>query len=156
MGGLTYKDVWKLPNDLAADWLLHVNSRRRQYFQQQSEFAVLSVAVSDGQPSAHNPGKPTERKGLQLADIENAKQWIITIELVEGMLSPKKRLFLDIRRAAEAQKYDRDNGRPDWVPYVSVKLQEKTGIEISDRTMRSWWQGIVELTVRVAIKRGCL
>ena len=155
MGEAEYREYWTRPNTTAAQWLLNIEARRRQYIQNQSEFACLSVVTSDGQPSAHNPGRPTERKGMQLADLESAKCWIITIELVESMLSPKKTAFLSIRRESEGQSMN-DRGRPAWVDYAQIQLMERHGIDLSRRAMFDWWREIVELTVRVAIRRGCL
>ena len=152
---MDYSDYWTKPNTTAASWFLNIESKRRQYIQNQSEFACLSVATSDGQPSAHNPGRPTERKGMQLAELEAAKCWIITIELVESMLSPKKTAFLSIRRESEGRSMN-DRGRPAWVDYAQIQLMERHGIDLSRRAMFDWWREIVELTVRVAIRRGCL
>ena len=155
MNDINYQSIWSKSNTTAADWLLNIADRRRQYVQRQSEFSCLSVVTSDGQPSAHNPGRPTERKGMQLAELEAAKCWIITIEMVESMLSPKKTAFLAIRRESEGPSMN-DRGRPAWVDYAQMQLMERHGIDLSRRAMFDWWREIVELTVRVAIRRGCL
>lgn len=152
---MNYTDVWSRSNKQAAEWLINIDLKRRQYVQNQQEFSVLSVVNGDGQPSAHNPGHPTERKGMQLADLESMRCWIITIEMVESMLSPKKTAFLQYRREAETMR-DGDPGRPAWVDYVQANLSRHHGIEIERRTLFDWWRELVELTVRVAIKRGCL
>ena len=153
---MDYNDYWTKPNTTAANWLLNIEAKRRQYIQNQSEFACLSVVTSDGQPSAHNPGRPTERKGMQLAELEAAKCWIITVEKVESMLSPKKTAFLEIRREAELIAGEGDRGRPAWVDYAQAQLMSRHGIDLSRRAMFDWWRELVELTVRVAIKKGCM
>lgn len=155
MSSINYQSIWNKSNATAADWLLNIADRRRQYVQRQSEFACLSVVTSDGQPSAHNPGRPTERMGMQLVDLEAAKCWIMTIELVESMLSPKKLVFLQLRREAGDMRGG-EPGRPAWIPYVQEKLIEKHGIDLGRRALFDWWTELVELTVRVAIKRNCL
>lgn len=156
MSSINYQSIWNKSNATAADWLLNITDRRRQYVQRQSEFACLSVVTSDGQPSAHNPGRPTERMGLQLVDLESAKCWIMTIELVESMLSPKKAAYLNLRREANYMPGTGERGRPAWVGYVQCQLIERHGVDLSGSAMLNWWHEIVELTVRVAIKRGCL
>lgn len=155
MNDISYQTVWTKSNTTAADWLLHIADRRRQYILKQSEFSVLSVASGDGQPRSSAPGNPTERKGMQLVDLEAAKCWIMTIELVESMLSPKKSSFLQLRREAGDMRGG-EPGRPAWVPYVQERLVEKHGIDLGRRALFEWWTELVELTVRVAIKRGCL
>lgn len=156
MNDVNYQSIWNKSNATASDWLLNIADRRRQYVQRQSEFSCLSVITSDGQPSAHNPGRPTERMGMQLVDLEAAKCWIMTIELVESMLSPKKMMFLQLRREAGELPGTGDPGRPSWVPYVQSNLVCRHGIDLSRDAMFDWWHELIELTVRVAIKRGCL
>ena len=156
MNDINYQSIWSKSNTTAAEWLLNIADRRRQYVQRQSEFSCLSVVTSDGQPSAHNPGRPTERMGMQLVDLEAAKCWIMTIELVESMLSPKKSAYLQLRREANGMPGTGERGRPAWVGYVQCALINRHGIDLSESAMLNWWHEIVELTVRVAIKRGCL
>lgn len=156
MNDVNYQSIWNKSNATASDWLLNIADRRRQYVRRQSEFSCLSVVASDGQPSAHNPGRPTERMGMQLVDLEAAKCWIMTIELVESMLSPKKIAFLQLRREAGELPGTGDPGRPSWVPYVQANLMCRHGIDLSRDAMFDWWHELIELTVRVAIKRGCL
>ena len=152
---LEYRDVWTKPNQQAADWLLNIDEYRRTYAHRQQEFACLSVVTGDGMPHATNPGNPTQRKGMQLADIESSRCWIITIEIVESMLSPKKAAFLQLRREAVLIQSD-DPGRPAWISYVQERLISKHGVDLSRRALFDWWRELIELTVRVAIKRECL
>lgn len=152
---MNYIDIWYNANKIAEDWLLNIEARRKQYIQGQQEFSVLSVVNGDGQPSAHTPGRPTERKGLQLADIESMRCWIITIELVESMLSPKKTWFLKYRREAEDVE-NNEPGRPAWVDYVQANLMNRHGVEVDRKTLFAWRMELIDLAVRIAIKRGCL
>jgi len=152
---LEYRDVWTKPNEQAAEWLLNIDERRRSYAQRQQEFACLSVVNGDGQPRSMSPGNPTQRKGMQLADLDASRCWIITIEIVESMLSPKKAVFLQLRREAVLLQSD-EPGRPAWVPYVQERLISKHGVDLSRRALFDWWHELVELTVRIAIKRNCL
>lgn len=79
-----------------------------------------------------------------------------------GVLSPKKEVFFEVRRMAENIKYDGDIGRPNWAGYTQTNYAEKISNIYnydhvpSERTMHSWWNSMVDIVVRVAIKRGCL
>ena len=153
MNSPSYNDIVTRANRQAAEWLLEVEPRRQQYLAQ--DFSFIGATACDGMPRAAGPGNPTQRRGLQLADIRNAENWIITIEIVEGMLSPKKRAFLDLRRKAEKVNHCGERGRPGWVCWLAWAMQDRHGLEMADRTIRAWWYEIVDLAARVAIKRGC-
>ena len=92
---------------------------------------------------------------MQLGEIDLMRQWIITIELVESILSPKKTYFLQFRREAEVAGIG-DLGRPAWVEYVTANLISRHGIEVDRKTLFSWQNELIDLTVRVAIKGGLI
>ena len=149
----SYSDIITRTNRQAAEWLLEIDERREKYLQ--NDFTFLGATACEGLPRAAAPGHPTERRGLQLMDRRNAENWIITIEMVEGMLSQRKLTFLRLRREAEKQRHSGERGRPGWVCWVSWVLAENHGIEMSDRALKEWWTEIVELAARLAIYRGC-
>jgi hypothetical protein len=148
----SYNEIVTKTNRLAADWLLQVEERREKYLLQ--DFSFIGATACDGQPRSPGPGNPTQTRGLQLLDRRNAENWIITIEIVETMLSPKKRAFLQLRREAEKIKHSGERGRPGWVCWVGWRMME-TGSEYSDITLKTWWTEIVDLAARIAIYRGC-
>lgn len=158
---MEWKDI-EIENKTASEWLLYYHQRRQAYFQAKANFTELSATAYTGMPHGSGVGNPTLKKSIDLGKLRHDELWIITIEDVERILSPKKRVFLEVRRRAEEIKYDGDNGRPDWVGYTQCAYADKImrlyGYEHvpSERTMRAWWNSIVDIAVRIAIRRGCL
>ena len=150
----SYNEIVTRANRLAAEWLLEVEDRREKYLAQ--DFSFLGATACDGLPRAASPGNPTQRRGLQLADIRNAEAWIITVETAEAMLSPRKRDFLALRRLAEKQKHSGERGRPGWVCWVGWVMADRHNISLSDRALKEWWAEIVDLTARIAIHRNLI
>lgn len=151
-------------NKIAAKWLLEYPEKRQDYLDRSGEFVVLSAVRVSGLPGGTSIGNPTQSKGLSLATLEEIRLWIMAIEDAESTLSEKKLEFLGIRRQAEKIKYEGDleRGRPPWVPYVQVHYadwhQRRYGafFEPGRRTLLSWWDEIINVTVRIAILRGCI
>lgn len=158
---ITWQDI-KKQNQTAAEWLLHYHQRRQSYFQMLNNFSELAATQYTGMPSGSGTGNPTAQKAVDLSKLKEYELWIMTIEDVERILSPKKAIFLEVRRMAEDIKHDGDIGRPNWAGYTQVNYAEKINRLYnydhvpSDRTMRSWWDSMVDIVVRIAIKRGCL
>lgn len=160
---LTWQDI-KKQNQLTSEWLLYYHQRRQSYFQVKNNFAELGATQYTGMPHGSGIGNPTAQKAIDLGRLKNDELWIMTIEDVERILSPKKAVFLEVRRRAEDIKYDgiATVGRPGWIAYTQTNYAEKIKRKYdynhvpSERTMMSWWNQIVDLAVRVAIKRGCL
>jgi len=148
--------------ETAAEWLLFYEDRKKQYFSDlnyiQDERSMPEVYVRTG------AGNVVMQKVVRLAELERAEKWLLTIELVESMLGPKKRTFLDVRREAR-QKNMTVNGHEVWRVYVQrhyaermAELNNSSMIDrwwISDQTLTSWWKEIVGLTRILAYKRGC-
>lgn len=155
-------DDLKHENKIAAWWLLHYAERRKIYMEARKSFTVLK-ATAIGMPRGSDIGFPTERKSEQLMNLEMDRLWLMTVEDAERCLSEKKRAFLEFRRRAEGMEFQRqDVGRPGWVDYVQARYADwhhrRYGGDYvpTDRTLRNWWHSIVDLTVRIAIRRGCL
>jgi hypothetical protein len=151
-------------NKIAAKWLLEYPERRQSYIDQLSEFSVLGAMKYSSQPGGTDPGDPTKNKGVSLATLDEQRLWIMTIEETESTLGEKKLVFMDIRRQAENIKYegDMERGRPPWMLYVQSHYadwhQRRYGVyyEPSRKTIFNWWYEIINIAVRIAIKRGCL
>ena len=58
-------------------------------------------------------------KVISLAELDQTERWLITVEMVQEMLGPKKRLFLELRRRA-AHQHKTVNGREVWRNYVQT------------------------------------
>jgi hypothetical protein len=151
-------------NKIAAKWLLECPERKQQYLDKMSEFSVLGAVRYSGMPTGTDVGRPCENMGLSLVKSEESKLWIMTVEDTESTLGDKKLAFLDIRRLAEKLKHEgiQERGRPAWVPYTQERYADwhhrKYGGDYmpASRDLYRWWTDIVNIAVRIAIKRGCL
>lgn len=153
---------FKQQDKLAAEWLLQYHERKKEYQRRQAENCMLSAVRYNGLPHGNGVGRPTETKGLLVVEMEKIQAWLQTIENAESTLSEKKQAFLDFRRRAEHLDFTREVGRPGWVDYVQVKYADwhernyDTDYLPSKKTLHLWWNEIVNVTVRIAIARGCL
>ena len=160
---LTWEDI-KRQNQIASEWMLYYHQRYEIYNQIKTDSTSLTASQATGMPHGSGISDPTAQKTIELDRMKNDELWLMTVEDVERIVSPQKRIFIEVRRRAEYNKNDgiATVGRPGWVSYTQVEYAEKIyrmyGYEQvpSERTMISWWNQIVELAVRVAIKRGCL
>lgn len=147
----------------ALNWILNYHDLRGSYISNLSEFNEIAATTYTGMPHGTDIGRPTEGKTVTLMDLEKQKSWLITIECLEKTMSEKGRAFLNFRRQAEIMA-DKKNGagRPGWVDYVQVKYGEwfykRYGRPFipSRRVMYNWMNKMVDVTVRIAIRKGCL
>lgn len=153
----------KNDNEEAAQWLLYYPGRRRQYYQNRLE--VLGSTHSSEIRVKTGPGNQTMQKALKLSALNDAECWLETIELVESILGEKKLVFLRVRREAAYIQDRFERGRPAWVVYTQHQYADEMAKRyqsqpekfwISERTLKTWWQEIVDLTVRIALKKGLL
>lgn len=153
----------KRQNKEALKWILNIHDLRRSYFDSVATFSTLGAAVNDGMPRGTDTGNPCMNKAISLVDMENRKNWIMAIEMMEQTLSEKGRKYLDLRRDAEHQPHKGNElgGRPGWVEYVQPRYAEwfyyRFGGESvpTERTMSTWMYKIIDTTVRIAIDKGC-
>jgi len=157
---LAMKVDFQKENRTAAKWLLEYPERRQAYIEK-SNIQYIGAAVNDGMPRGYDTGRPCESKGIRLADLEIERQWIITIENVEKTLGPKKLAFLDIRRQAGKNR-SKTKGRPGWTDYTMVRYADWHNRNYGGdyvpgyQTLKEWWKELIDITVRIAIRRGCL
>lgn len=152
----------KNDNHEAADWLLFYPFRRTQFYQDKIE--LMNGTKLPEVPVYTGPGNPTMQKALSLSGLLKTEAWLETIELVESILGEKKLVFLKYRREA-AYSNRKIKGRPAWVTYVQHHYAEEMSKRyghpaenfwIAEKTIKTWWAQMVELTARVAIKRKLL
>ncbi|MCE5286963.1 MAG: hypothetical protein LLG02_14115 [Pelosinus sp.] len=148
--------------DTAEEWLLFYPERLKQYYSDlnyiHDENRMHEVNVPTG------PGNVVLQKVVSLAELDATEKWLITVELFESMLGPKKKLFLELRRKAAGRRKT-VNGREVWRNYVQSHYAEEMGRQnftspnkfwLHDNTITNWWDEMVELLRLVALKRGCL
>lgn len=160
---LTWQDI-KEQNQVASEWILYYHQRSQLHTQMQKNISALTASQCTGMPHGSGKSDSTVQKVIALDRLKNDELWLMTIEDVEKIVSPQKKVFIEVRRRAEEFKNDgiATVGRPGWVSYTQATYAEKIyrmyGYEQvpSERTMMSWWNQLVDLAVRVAIKRGCL
>ena len=150
---------FKKQDRIAAEWLLNYHDRRRAYIDAQESYTALSATVNTGMPHGSGTSNPTEQRALSLAELERQKLWIMTVEDTESVFGEKKRTCLDLRRKAALQDTG-EVGRPGWGDYVQAKYADwhenrygKADVP-AKITLYRWWDEIVEVAVRIAIKRG--
>jgi hypothetical protein len=112
-------------------------------------------------PHGTSVGNPTQSKGMSLANLETDKDWLLVVEATESTLSEKKRMFLHFRRQMVNNQYV-NGGRPGWSDNVQYRYAEwhnrRYGCDHvpSRQTMIDWWREIVEVGVRIAIRKKIL
>jgi len=148
--------------ETAAEWLLFYEDRKKQYFIDlnyiRDERSMPEVFVRAGAT-----GNVVLQKVISQAELDETEKWLITVELLENMLGPKKKVFLEIRRTARRNNRT-VNGHEVWRSYVQKRYAEEmakqysTSIDkfwISEDTITLWWKSIVATTRLLAYKKGC-
>ncbi|MBP2652616.1 MAG: hypothetical protein H6Q73_185 [Firmicutes bacterium] len=159
--GAALKINYQDENKQAAKWLLEYPERRQAYLERMNSIQFLGAVVCDGMPHGTDTGRPAEKKGIRLADLDYDKRWIIAIEMAEQTLSRRKRAFLDIRRMAELVKTS-TGGRPGWIDYTMSRYSDWHEREYgycnipTRQTFYKWWDEMVNIVVRIAIRQSCL
>ena len=153
MGNQILTDI-KRDNATAEDWLINYPERRMKYLE---DFEIrFDKKTYCEVPTRSGPGRPTEVMLPRLDRLMETEKWLVTIEKVQDTIGPKKKAFLYLRREAKHMDH--------WRPYV----REQYAILMADRlngaphnfmlgldTISDWWHEIIELTVRLALMRGC-
>lgn len=150
-------------NKIVAGWLLWINERKEQYHLKRIEIYNSSgPCLSEAIPgNKTNVSDPTGSKIEKLSDLITAEKWINLIEDVENKLNWRKKIFLKLRR-----EHRFCTGRKGWTAAVQYKYaheiakitgQKPEEVWIDSRhTFKVWWNQIVEITARLAAKRGLL
>ncbi|MDR3565557.1 MAG: hypothetical protein P4N59_29535 [Negativicutes bacterium] len=150
-------------NRFATRWLLEYTERRIDYMDRMAEFSVLSATKYSGMPKGTDVGRPIENLGISLVSMEETRLWVMAIEDTEKCLGEKKLAFLNVRRWVHRQQEvgNTENGRPGWVDESQARYADwfyrrfDTVSCPSRNTMFKWWEEIINVTVRIAIARGC-
>lgn len=154
----------KAEDRVCEDWLLFAEDRAQTLAERREEVLHSSSAPNNGQPGApYYVSRPTENTGLACATIrvEEAQAWVDLMKIVAEGLPTHLQVFLDLRRKTRFQR-----GNQGWVAYVMahypIEMERATGKSasvhyVSHRsTFTVWWRDIVNITARLAIRRGML
>lgn len=151
----------KEDNKEAAEWLLYYPFRRRQFYKDKQDEICASSALPEV-VTRTGPGNPTAVHALRLSNLVKCEQWLEVVEVVESVVGEKKLVFLKYRREA-AYITQRVKGRPAWVLYVQRHYADEMAKRyasnpeafwLSEKTMKHWWEQLVDITARIAIKKN--
>ena len=143
--------------------ILSVGELRKSYSEDMASMSYLKAMNNDGMPHGSDIGNPAQNEAIRLVELEEKKNWIMAIELMEKTLTPSMEKFLELRRDAEFIIPDRHSrGKKSWIDYVQAHYSEwvynKYGKfnEPSRRTMIYWVDDITTITLLIAMSRGLI
>lgn len=160
---MTELDI-KAENRIVSDWLLYYPERLHKHKEHQEYIPSYRGPSMSGE--IQGKGETSDPTASIVAQrLKYDSGWFTLIEEVEQSLPEKQRVFLEVRRKATQQRGGKP-GRPAWVAYVQCSyplvMAERTGRDVehyyisSDKTIKLWWERIVDYTARLAAKRGLL
>lgn len=136
--------------------------RKQQYIYKISEINYIGAMQYTGMPGGTEVGRPCENKAISLAEQEDQRLWLMTVEDAERVFGEKKLAFLDCRRWVHQHNQTTiTNGRPSWIEdtqdkYANWFARRYGKASYPGRTtLFKWWEEIINVTVRIAIARGC-
>lgn len=135
------------------------------YEQEMKEYAqALAENIADGFSNGNAgggrgnlPGHPVEAQAIANMRFNEKYEpylWLKAVEMVMGRLSKQKMVFLQLRQEAY-RKHACYRGKEAWVAYVQQRYSEvysekrMRAAYLSERTIHSWWGGIVQFVVDV-------
>jgi hypothetical protein len=83
--------------DTAEEWLLYYPERLKLYYQDLNYISGGGIAPPEVFAQV-GPSNIVLHKVVSLSELDKTEKCPITVEMVQDMLGPKKRLFLDLRR----------------------------------------------------------
>lgn len=161
---MTLEQARRAENRKCEDWLLFADDRAKMLRQQRDEMLVPSSISRDGMPGAPLfVSNPTMNTALAVASLplDEAEAWLDLMRLIETGLPTHLQVFLDLRRQTRHCR-----GNKGWVGFVQsrypVVMEKATGKPAKEHyvahrsTFTEWWHDIVEITARLAIRKGML
>lgn len=149
-----------------AGWLLYYEDRKKELEREKEEIresGVSAVSYSHEMKSQTNAiNDSVANTVIKLTNLRKEKEIKLVEDILE-MLPLEKKVFLQLR-----QKYNNSRGgRHRYNAYVKIqveyaeKMAELTGMSEEEvwreeRTLKSWWREILDITVKLALKRNLL
>jgi len=161
----TVEDWNELNNQIRRDmknaeyFLLNYDVEMQSYENAKSESKFLPCAHDEisGARRGTMAGHPTEANAIKNINFDEhypAYTWLKAVEIVQRGLGERKRIFLNVRRRANARHKGR--GKQAWVAYVQQHyisaLQERYFSEmeyIGERTIHAWWSDMIRRVVEI-------
>lgn len=151
---------------MAEHFLLHYEKELANYNNAKDEYMNYREERDENIGGGRSGiGKPTEEKALKEMAFDRQYEgyrWLKAVEIVQRGLGERKNIFIRVRREAERNNlYVIGRGRKGWVVYVQRRYAEELGrrfiipeIWVNEKTIRIWWQDIINQTVFVESKIG--
>lgn len=150
----------------AEQWVLSYYEKRTEYYEESKYIRDASYNFGIGR-AAESAICWKDFHTVQFAELECMEKWLLAVELMWSTLPPKKKIFVEQRRrAAKKNQYLRSQKkkRINWVTFVQEHYaramakeygREAEAYWISDRTIKKWWDSIIQLTRLIAMEKGC-
>jgi len=157
----------KEDNQLISSWLIYYRERKRNVEDIREEILYRTQQPGADRVSSSTISDPAYQRAEELQrKTEQDMKWLKTVEDVYSILGAKKRLLLKLRQdESEKPITKKKRGRPGWVIWVQMHWAEEysksSGLPIdccwvTDDTLKDWWPDIINITARLAGKRGLL
>ena len=150
---------------LAEYYLLNYESELKKYKEAKEEFINYQENKDEniGGGRSSITSNPTEKAVLLTEQFNKSYEgyrWLKAVEIVQRGLGERKNIFIKARRDAEKNNmYSTSRGRKGWVIFVQHRyadLMEKRFIIpevfVSEKTIRMWWNEIVNYAIFVVNK----
>lgn len=161
---MTLEQARKSENRTVEDWLLYAEDRAKILRQQRNDMLTPAGVSCDGMPGApYYVSNPTANTAIAAASIplDTAEAWVELVRLVEIGLPTHLQVFLELRRQTRHCR-----GNKGWVAFVQSRfpqeMEKATGKPAKDHfvshrsTFTDWWNVVLDITVRLAIRKGLL
>lgn len=143
-------------------YLLNYEKELKSYLDAKDEFMNYKEQRDEntggGRGGIGNPTAQAVMKGLQFDSTYSCYRWLKAVEIVQRGLGERKNMFIKVRREADRLHHS-GKGRKGWVAYVQRRYGEEIEkrfilpeVCTSERTIKTWWQEIIDRTIFVVNK----
>ena len=143
-------------------YLLNYEKELKTYSDAKEEFMNYKQQrdenIGGGRAGVGNPTEQIAMKGIQFDSTYPNFRWLKAVEIVQRGLGERKNMFIKVRREAE-QLHHIGKGRRGWTVYAQRRYSEEIEKRfivpeawIHEKTLRMWWQEIIDRTVFVVNK----
>ncbi len=150
-------DKLKRENRIASEWLLYLPDRRKELQQRREDIEGRSPSSSIAQGFGGDGGisDKTGQAASQLSELEHKESWVKLLECIEVALPESRRVFLEVRRESRDGRAWTSRAQQHHAVQMSERCNQE-GELMHRNTFYRWWQELVDLVVREAIRKGLL
>jgi len=143
-------------------YLLNYEKELKSYLDEKEEFMHYKEHRDEntggGRSGVGNPTEQTVMKGIQFDSTYSCYRWLKAVEIVQRGLGERKNIFIKVRRESE-RLHHIGKGRKGWVVYAQRRYAEEMEkrfivpeVWVNEKTIKKWWQDIIDRTVFVVNK----